>query len=296
MRVMITNELTPSAGASKPFESGGSFAIDFRSPAAGSFRLTASGPKGRSYTARLARSPDEVRAAQALRFQVFNLELKEGLAESFTTGLDADPFDAVCDHLIVKDLDSREVVGTYRLQPGTRAEVKLGYYSSQAFDLASFEHLRGELVELGRACVAPRHRNLTVIQLLWRGIAFYARSINARYLMGCSSLGSADARLGASLYAGLAASHLAPLPFRVQPLKKCACPLEPLADGRVEAPRILTAYLALGAAICGPPAIDRQFGTIDFLTVLDLEHVPARAAGKYLNSLPDFAPALELVV
>jgi putative hemolysin len=69
-----------------------------------------------------------------------------------------------------------------------------------------------------------------------------------------------------------------------------------LADGRVEAPRILTAYLALGAAICGPPAIDRQFGTIDFLTVLDLEHVPARAAGKYLNSLPDFAPALELVV
>ena len=72
----------------------------------------------RTYTARLARDASEVRAAQALRFAIFNLELNEGLAESLATGLDADPYDEVCDHLLVEHVPTGEVVGTYRLQTG----------------------------------------------------------------------------------------------------------------------------------------------------------------------------------
>ena len=80
------------------------------------------------YAARLARNADEVRTAQELRFTVFNLELNEGLAESLATGLDADPFDEVCDHLLVEHLPTGEIVGTYRLQTGPTAAVNRGYY------------------------------------------------------------------------------------------------------------------------------------------------------------------------
>src|SRR5947208_13419176 len=92
-------------------------------------RTTSSLARRPTYLARLARSADEVRAAQRLRFEVFNLELNEGLAESHFIGLDADPFDAVCDHLIVEEVDSGEVIGTYRLQTGERAAANIGYYS-----------------------------------------------------------------------------------------------------------------------------------------------------------------------
>src|ERR1043165_622803 len=115
------------------------------------------------YTARLARDVSEIRAAQALRFLVFNLELNEGLSESLATGLDVDPFDAVCDHLLVEHVPTATIVGTYRLQTGLTAGANLGYYSEQEFDFAPFEPIRGELIELGRACVHQQHRNLVVL-------------------------------------------------------------------------------------------------------------------------------------
>jgi putative hemolysin len=123
--------------------------------------------------ARLAQSADEVRRAQRLRFEVFNLELGEGLAESYATGLDVDPFDEFCDHLIVAEVASGEIVGTYRLQTGKLAAVNLGYYSEHEFDFAPYEPLRCEMIELGRACVHACHRNFNLLQLLWRGIAIY---------------------------------------------------------------------------------------------------------------------------
>ena len=142
------------------------------------------------YTARLARDAKEMKAAQALRFQVFNLELNEGLAQSYLSGLDEDLFDACCDHLIVEHLPSQMVVGTYRLQTGLNAAARLGYYSAQEFAFDVYEPWRADLVELGRACVHQQHRNLVVLGLLWKGIAGYARERGARYLIGSSSLNS----------------------------------------------------------------------------------------------------------
>ncbi|MBY0468161.1 MAG: GNAT family N-acetyltransferase, partial [Burkholderiaceae bacterium] len=139
------------------------------------------------YAVRMAAHVADVQAAQALRFEVFNLELDEGLTQSYDTGLDADPFDAVCDHLIVDDLASGHVVGTYRLQTGLRARDALGYYSAQEFDFAPFEAMRAQTIELGRACIHADHRNFTVLNLLWKGIAGYSQERGARYLLGCSS-------------------------------------------------------------------------------------------------------------
>ncbi|MDR3456259.1 MAG: GNAT family N-acetyltransferase [Verrucomicrobiae bacterium] len=223
-----------------------------------------------NYATRLAQNADDIRAAQALRFQVFNLELNEGLEQSYATGLDEDPFDAVCDHLIVEHRPSATIVGTYRLQTGHKAAKNLGYYCAQEFDFEVFEPFRTTMIELGRACVHPQHRNLVVLGLLWKGIADYARQHNARYLFGCSSLTSQDPTAGASAYAELCRKHLVALEWRTQPLPIYKCSMIQLAAEPVKIPKLLRAYLNLGAKICGPPALDRDFKTIDFLTLLDL--------------------------
>jgi len=244
-------------------------------------RLLVSAPA--HYTTRLTRNRDEIRAAQALRFRVFNLELNEGLQESHLTGRDEDPFDDVCDHLIVEHLPSKEIVGTYRLQTGTNAAAKLGYYCEQEFEFKAFESIRSEMVELGRACVHQEHRNLVVLGLLWKGIASYAQLQGARYLFGCSSITSQDAGVGASAYTDLCRKHLVRPPWRTLPQAAYVCPLDQLASEPVKIPKLLRAYLSLGAKICGPPALDPHFKTIDFLTLLDLQSLPEAARQRFLG-------------
>ena len=234
-----------------------------------------------TYVARMARGPADVAAAQALRFAVFNLELDEGLAESYGTGLDADPFDAVCEHLIVEDTHSASVVGTYRMQTGERALSGLGYYSEQEFDFSPFEPKRGEILELGRACVHKRHRNFTVLNLLWKGIAAYAQERGTRYLMGCSSLTSQDASVGAAAYRRLL-PNLAPHAWQTLPQRRWACALDDGPAARPAIPRLLSAYLTLGAAICGPPAWP----------------LPGLIAGRpaYLSKATGLHPPVQLVI
>lgn len=246
-----------------------------------SVRLLVSSPS--QYAIRLAQSPADIQAAQSLRFQVFNLELNEGLAHSYVTGLDSDPFDAVCDHLIVEHTASQQIVGTYRLQTGLSAAKNLGYYCEQEFLFSAYEPLRSEIVELGRACVHRQHRNLYVLGLLWKGIADYARKRGGRYLIGCSSLTSQDPAAGASAYTELCRNHLAEPQWRTEPLTSHECPLDAVTEEPVSIPKLLRAYLTIGAKICGPPALDRQFKTIDFLTLLDLESLTASARERFLG-------------
>ncbi|HEY8901315.1 MAG TPA: GNAT family N-acyltransferase [Chthoniobacterales bacterium] len=227
------------------------------------------------YATRLATTHREVEAALRLRYEVFNLELNEGLESSHATGQDEDAFDPVCDHLLVTDETTGAVVGTYRMQTGPMARQHLGYYSEQEFDFAPYEPIRPELVELGRACVHRDHRTLRVVSLLWRGIADYAAAHHARYLIGCSSLTSQDAALGHATFHQLAKSHLAAPDLRTTPLPEYTLPPAEPPPACPAPPKLLRAYLSLGAKICGPPAIDRAFRTIDFLTLMDCRALPA---------------------
>ena len=246
-----------------------------------SVRLLVSAPT--QYAVRLARSPEEIHAAQELRFQVFNLELNEGLAQSYVTGRDADPYDAVCDHLIVEHVPTHEIVGTYRLQTGARAAKNLGYYCAQEFFLEVFEPYRRQIVELGRACVDRHHRNLVVLGMLWKGIADYAKGRGGRYLIGCSSITSQDPAAGASAYSELCRKHLADTAWRTKPLPAYECELSAVTEEKTEIPKLLRAYMSIGAKICGPPALDRHFQTIDFLTFMDLETLSPAARARFLG-------------
>jgi putative hemolysin len=236
-----------------------------------------------SFSVSLAQNVADLEECQRLRFLVFNRELGEGLAASERTGLDRDRFDWVCDHLMVRDISTGILVGTYRMQTGYRAQGNIGYYSEQLFDFTPFEPIRGEILELGRACVHSDYRNTTALAMLWKGIASYAALCNARYMIGCSSISSQDENEGARLFEELREKYLAPEDLRTEPKAACRCQCRDgaLYEPLPEPPRLFRAYLELSAKLCGPPAIDREFGTIDFLTLLDLQVIPQRLRTRF---------------
>ena len=266
------------------------------------------------YRLRVAQTAADRDAACRLRFKVFNIELGEGLESSYRIGLDTDRFDAICDHLLVEDKmegnPAKRIVGTYRMQSGTTAARNLGYYSEQEFSFAPYEALRPEILELGRASIDREHRTPEVLMLLWRGIAQYATNMGLRYLIGCSSINSNDPDEGWQMYRQLEHYRVSP-EFETEPTIGYACPTEqsqgacaqppsrtmesnPAAaecaagnpeSAQVKVPKLLRTYLAIGARIGGPPAWDREFGTIDFLTLLDLRLVSPSARHRFLAPL-----------
>lgn len=226
------------------------------------------------YEVLIASTLDDVRACQRLRYEVFNQELGEGLESSHSLGLDRDQFDVICDHLMVRETITGAVVGTYRMQSGYRARGNAGYYSEEFFDFTPYEFMRGQLLELGRACIHRDHRDSVVLLLLWKGILRYAQCTGARYLIGCSSLTSQNPVEGYALYHVLQREHMATNHLRTVPRKAHSMPDTRIDGVQVKVPRLLRTYLDLSAKICGPPAIDREFKTIDFLTLLDLNELP----------------------
>jgi putative hemolysin len=251
------------------------------------------------YRLRISETVEDRDAACRLRFKVFNIELGEGLESSYETGLDSDEFDLFCEHLLVEDKASGKIVGTYRMQSGTSAARNLGYYSEQEFDLAPYEPLRAGILELGRASIDREHRTPEVLTLLWRGIAQYATDMGLRTLIGCSSLNSTDPAEGWQVYRQLEHYRVA-AEFETMPTARYACPSEQEGQGAqpparqemrthpnssVKIPKLLKTYLAIGARIAAPPAWDREFGTIDFLTLLDLKTISPSARHRFLAPL-----------
>lgn len=248
------------------------------------------------YRLRLAQGAHDREEACRLRFRVFNIELGEGLESSYETGVDTDQFDDFCEHLLVEDKNDGRVVGTYRMQSGMTAAMNLGYYSAQEFEFAPYEPLRRDILELGRASIAREHRTPEVLTLLWRGIAQYANEMGLRYLVGCSSLNSKDPAEGWQMYGELARYRVSP-EFETKPTAAYECPIEqPATDAQqasageesathTKVPKLLKTYLTIGTRICAPPAWDREFGTIDFLTLLDLKMLSSAARNRFLAPL-----------
>jgi putative hemolysin len=230
------------------------------------------------YEARFARSQDDLARVQRLRFEVFNLELSEGLSRSYATGLDHDAFDLRCHHLMVIDREDGAVVGTYRLMTGELAE-RQDFYTASEFDLDALpEHVIQRGAEVGRACVAKPHRNGRVIQLLWRGIARYLDWNDKRYVFGCCSIPSLNVAEIAGVSLKLAREgHVHPRFFAAVRQGLRGELRDDVAALEVATlPPLFTSYLRLGAKVCSGPALDREFGVTDYLVVLDLRDVQPR--------------------
>lgn len=236
--------------------------------------------KSGPYEADFARTPEELDRVLRLRFNIFNLELGEGLDASYESKMDRDAYDAQCHHLIVRDTRTGELIGTYRMQSHSMASLGKGFYSDDEYDLSGFPgEMLQEALELGRACIAAAHRNGRVLFLLWRGLFAYLRHNNLRYMFGCCSLTSQSPTEGWALYTRLKrAGHLGgPALIRARPDFRCPdveISEEEVAD--TELPRLMSLYIDYGACICSEPALDQAFKTIDYLALFDLQVIPPK--------------------
>ncbi len=237
-----------------------------------------------SYSLRFATTPADLDLILRLRFEVFNLELHEGLDTAFATGRDEDEFDALFHHILVWHHPSGRCVGTYRMQTAAMARDASGYYSAGEFALHSLPaEVLEHSVEIGRACVAREHRTGRVLHLLWRGLAEYLSWNRCHGLFGCCSLTTQDLGLGGRAYRHLQHLGAEHPDLRVEPLPGLECELPASHGEPVHIPALFQSYLNLGARILGPPAIDRLFKTIDFLVLLDVRELEAHAYQSFFR-------------
>lgn len=229
-----------------------------------------------------ARDEDEVREAQRLRYTVFSDEMGARLATR-EPGIDKDIFDPYCDHLLVRDNDTWEVVGTYRVLNPALARRIGGYYSETEFDLTRLAHLYERMVEVGRSCVHPDYRSGATIGLLWSGLAKYMQQRGYDYLIGCASISMTDGgHAAASIYRRLSMEHMSPVEWRVFPRQRL--PLEAL-NGTLNAPLppLVKGYMRLGCYVCGEPACDPDFNTADLMLMLPMSLMNKRYARHFLE-------------
>ncbi len=237
-----------------------------------------------------ARHLDEVREAQRLRFQVFVEEMGATLSPQLP-GLDIDLFDDFCEHLLVRDTQSRQVIGTYRVLTPAQAKRVGSTYSDTEFDLTRLRMVRERMVELGRSCVHPHHRHGGVIMALWGALAEFMVRNQLDTMIGCASISMqhtgehgmvGGGHAAASIWRQVSAKHMASIEFHVRP--RLPLPIGQLDDSlQVDPPALIKGYLRLGAKVLGPPAWDPEFNVADLPMMMRLQELPARYRRHFLG-------------
>ncbi len=230
---------------------------------------------------------DEVRAAQRLRYDIFAGEMGARLSTTLP-GHDIDLFDNFCEHLLVCDEISGQVIGTYRVLTPVQAQRVGSTYSDTEFDLTRLRSLRDRMVELGRSCVHKDFRHGGVIMALWGALGAFMVRNQLDTMIGCASIpmlhnGVVSGDLAASIWRKVAATHLAPIEYHVRP--RLPLPIEQLdASLDVEPPALIKGYLRLGSKVLGPPAWDPDFNSADLPMLMRLEDLPARYRKHFLGA------------
>jgi len=243
----------------------------------------------KNFVVKTAETPKEVKQALRLRYNVFH---KEFIGKIFPFGVDTDPYDKHADLLVIIDKNFNKVVGTYRLIHSAEPH---HYYSSSEFDITHFLNLPGRKLELSRACVDKKYRTGTVMHLLWRGLGEYMQEIEADYLFGCSSIMTKDPDEIRMLYRYLAQKNVLATVYQTNPIGEYRMPemdnvlKEPFSidestikRAAAMIPPPFRSYMKAGAKVGGPPALDRRFNCIDFLTILKIQNLARAYEKKYV--------------
>jgi putative hemolysin len=221
-----------------------------------------------------ARHQDEVRQAQRLRFDVFASEMGARL-DTPLAGHDVDRFDDYCEHLLVRDVGTGTVIGTYRVLPPAQAARAGSTYSDTEFDLHKLDALRPHMVELGRSCVHADFRQGGVILALWTALGEFMTRNRLDTMIGCASIpmlhnGVVSGDVAASIWRQLGEKHLAGPQLRVTP--RLPLPVEQL-DTSLQVAKVL-----------GAPAWDPDFNSADLPMLMRIEDLPPRYRKHFLGA------------
>ncbi|MCS6891535.1 MAG: GNAT family N-acyltransferase [Rhodovarius sp.] len=242
---------------------------------------------------RLAETQAEIEAGLRLRYEVFVREMGATAdEEARATGLERDAFDAVADHLLVLDHDRGEgaagVVGTYRLIRRPAAEKMGRFYSADEYDISPLLAFPGEILELGRSCVAAAYRTRGTLQLLWQGIAAYVFHYRIALMFGCASLPGLDLEANAAQLSYLYHHHLAPPELRPRAIPSRYVAMERLPRGAYdpkralhELPPLIKGYLRLGGFVGDGAVLDASFNTTDVCVVVKTDQVTEKYYRHY---------------
>ena len=235
---------------------------------------------------KFAENQEEVEAALRLRYEVFNIEQGIGLQSATDDEKDCDEFDEHCLHLIIVEKKTSRIVGTYRVNPGPTARKYLGFYAAREFNIKGLDGLQDEILEVGRSCVHPEYRSGAAIGLLWSGISGALIRTGLSYTLGCVSLDATDPNVGWALYEyfkqrGTLCEQLVATPGKGFELPaRDQEKIDKLLEDKVallkHIPSLFKGYLRLGVKICGVPIWDKEFGTIDFLILLNYHTMPEK--------------------
>ncbi len=246
-----------------------------------------------SLQVRLAETPADIEAAQALRYRVFYQEMgAHPTIEMALARRDFDDFDDICDHLLVidwaKGAGAEAVVGTYRLIRREAALAHGRFYTAAEYDISRIDAYPGELLELGRSCVEAAARNRATMQLLWRGIAAYVFHYGIELMFGCASLPGTDPDALALPLSYLYHHHLAPEDLRPRALPERFVDMNRLAKESVDPasalpllPPLIKGYLRLGGFVGDGAVIDHQFNTTDVCVVVKTDQVTEKYYRHY---------------
>ncbi|MBC7434859.1 MAG: GNAT family N-acetyltransferase [Bdellovibrionales bacterium] len=234
-----------------------------------------------------AKHQDEVRQAQRLRYSIFAGEMGARLTTP-VPGHDMDIFDDYCEHLLVREAATMQVIGTYRVLTPAQARRVGSTYSDTEFDLTRLRGLREQMVELGRSCVHADHRQGGVIMALWGALAEFMVRNRLDTMIGCASIpmqhnGVCGGHAAASIWRQLRETHLAPIEYHVLP--RLALPVSQLDDTlQIEPPALIKGYLRLGAKVLGAPAWDPDFNTADLPMLMRINDLPPRYRKHFLGA------------
>jgi putative hemolysin len=245
------------------------------------------------YEVRLANTLPEIEAAQALRYRIFYEEMQaKPTPEMAAMKRDFDPFDQACDHLLVLDRRRGEgpenIVGNYRLLRRAAAQQVGRFYSSAEYDIQKMIDYPGEVLELGRSCIAKDARNTSTMQMLWRGIALYAYHYGIKVMFGCPSFPGTDPAHHAAAMSYLYHHHLAPPEIRTRALDNRYVKMDMLERDSYDArkamarvPPLIKGYLRLGGFVGDGAVIDSQFNTTDVFIIVKTELVTEKYIRHY---------------
>ena len=242
---------------------------------------------GPAFAVRIAATPAELRAAQALRYQVFVTELGgSGDGVDHAAGIETDGFDAHADHLLLWD-DSRGLLaGVYRLMRAEQAQAAGRFYSESEYDLTPLKTSGRRLLELGRSCLHPDYRGGTAMYHLWNALAGYVAEHRIEVLFGTASFHGTDVAELAEPLAMLRHEYLAPEDLRVRAIAYQAMDLVPpdaidRKRAMVATPALIKAYLRLGGFVGDGAFVDHAFNTTDVCLILDTARMNPRQRRLY---------------
>jgi L-ornithine Nalpha-acyltransferase len=246
---------------------------------------------------RQARSQNELRVAQRLRYRVFYEELGANADhEVLHSELDSDRYDVFCDHLLVTRarsatsrpelcVDDGEVVGTYRLLRQSVAAGNGGFYSQGEFDVGPLLERKSDLsfLELGRSCILQPYRGTHVIELLWQGIWDYVRHHKLDVMLGCASFEGTDPDAHAEALSFLGHYAIAPPEWSARAHDRHCVEMKRRPSDEINKrrallslPPLIKGYLRLGSYIGEGAVIDHAFNTTDVLIILPVSAINPR--------------------